>query len=49
VISVIHPDNARSLRVAARLGERAERRIELNGHPAVVYGIARDRWEAAAR
>jgi RimJ/RimL family protein N-acetyltransferase len=41
VISLIRPDNAASIRVAEKLGERPERRIELFGADALVYGIAR--------
>jgi RimJ/RimL family protein N-acetyltransferase len=42
IISVIHPDNARSIRVAERLGLSFERDAEvLNGIKIVVYG--RDR------
>jgi RimJ/RimL family protein N-acetyltransferase len=37
VISLIHPDNARSLRVAERLGAVPEGRTELLGRPALVY------------
>jgi RimJ/RimL family protein N-acetyltransferase len=39
VISVIHPDNAASIRVAAKLGETFEHARQVNGHPAVIYGI----------
>jgi RimJ/RimL family protein N-acetyltransferase len=42
VISVIHPDNAASVRVAEKLGEAFEQAREVNGHPAVVYGITRN-------
>jgi RimJ/RimL family protein N-acetyltransferase len=41
VISVIHPSNARSIRVAERLGERFERRDTVNGIDVVIYGIDR--------
>jgi RimJ/RimL family protein N-acetyltransferase len=46
VISLIRPDNAPSIRVAERLGEGLERRIELFGHEALVYAIDRARWSA---
>jgi len=36
-VSVIHPDNAASIRVAEKLGARPERRIVLRGDEAVVY------------
>jgi RimJ/RimL family protein N-acetyltransferase len=41
LISIIHPDNAPSIRVALRVGERLERRIEFFGVERLVYGIAR--------
>ena len=41
VLSLIRPDNAASIRVAEKLGERPERRLELYGEEALVYGIAR--------
>ena len=39
VISLIRPDNAASIRVAEKLGEGLERRTELFGEEALVYGI----------
>ena len=39
VISVIHPDNKPSIRVAEKLGEHPEGRTEVFGMPALVYGI----------
>jgi RimJ/RimL family protein N-acetyltransferase len=41
VISMIHSDNAPSIRVARRLGMRREGHIELMGHPVVIYGTGR--------
>jgi RimJ/RimL family protein N-acetyltransferase len=41
VISLIYPDNAASIRVAERLGETLEGRVNLFGHDALVYGITR--------
>jgi len=41
VISLIHPDNTRSLRVAERLGERFERTVVVEGVETLVYGIRR--------
>jgi RimJ/RimL family protein N-acetyltransferase len=46
VISLIRPDNLPSLRVAARLGEKLERSVELFGSEALVYGISRADWLA---
>jgi RimJ/RimL family protein N-acetyltransferase len=40
VISVIRPDNSRSVRVAERLGERFERRAVVNGAEVLIYGAA---------
>lgn len=44
VISLIHPDNLGSIRVAERIGERLEGRTELLGHEVLVYGIDRTKW-----
>jgi len=44
VISVIHPENAASIRVAERLGERLEGRTEVQGVGVRVYGIRREEW-----
>lgn len=42
LISLIRPDNTRSIAVAERLGETLDRRIdELNGGPALVYSVTR--------
>ncbi len=41
VISVIHPDNAASIRVAERLGERFERRATVGGAEVSIYGVRR--------
>lgn len=41
VISLIYPDNRRSIRVAERLGERVERTVDFFGKPALVYGVSR--------
>jgi RimJ/RimL family protein N-acetyltransferase len=47
VISVIDPENQRSIRVAERLGERLERRAHVNGKEALIYGLDREVWGAA--
>jgi RimJ/RimL family protein N-acetyltransferase len=44
VISLIYPDNAASIKVATRLGERLADRIELLGKPVLRYRITRDEW-----
>ena len=46
-ISVIDPDNHRSIRVAERLGERRDREVELGGRRVLLYSIERDDWLAA--
>ena len=47
VISLIHPDNHNSMRVAERLGESVEGRTQLFNHDVIVYGISREQWQAA--
>jgi RimJ/RimL family protein N-acetyltransferase len=47
VISLIHPENRGSIRVAEKLGERLEGRTEVFGHEALIYGITREAWRAA--
>ena len=39
VISLIHPENAASIRVALKLGERFEREHSLEGHTSHLYGV----------
>jgi RimJ/RimL family protein N-acetyltransferase len=46
VISLIRPANARSIRVAERLGERLDGRAEIFGLEALVYAIDRAAWRA---
>ena len=46
VISVIHPENARSIRVAKRLGERFERRDTVGAVGVSIYGIGVEDWRA---
>ncbi len=41
VISLIRPDNHRSIRVAERLGETYEREVALRGVPVSVYSLGR--------
>ena len=41
VISLILPENRRSIRVAERIGERFERKIEKFGQECLIYGINR--------
>ena len=44
LISLIRPDNTRSIRVAERLGERFDGTVELLGSVAQVYRLRRDGW-----
>lgn len=46
VISLIHPDNAASIRVAERLGERPAGSAEVLGTTVLVYRITREEWGA---
>jgi len=41
VISLIHPENRASIKVAERLGEKIEGQTELFGHAVLIYGISR--------
>ena len=41
VISLIHPENQASIRVAERLGEKVEGKTEVLGIPVMIYGIDR--------
>lgn len=41
VCSLIHPDNAASIRVAERLGQTLVDKMERNHHPCLVYAIDR--------
>jgi RimJ/RimL family protein N-acetyltransferase len=49
VISLIHPENVASIRVAERLGERLVGPVEVMGKHALVYRITREEWAAAER
>jgi RimJ/RimL family protein N-acetyltransferase len=46
-ISLIDPQNARSIGLAERLGERFDRQVEVRGHVVSLYSITRDAWRAA--
>lgn len=41
VISLIHPENKNSIRVAEKLGETLEGQTQLLGHDVLIYGIDR--------
>ena len=47
LISVIEPPNTASIRVAEKLGERFDRKMELSGKQVCIYDIDRSRWEAS--
>jgi RimJ/RimL family protein N-acetyltransferase len=47
LISLIHPANQASIRVAERLGQTLEGRTDLFGREVLVYGIARAAWRPA--
>jgi RimJ/RimL family protein N-acetyltransferase len=44
-ISLTHPENAASILVAERLGERRVDSTEVIGKPALVYRITPEEWE----
>lgn len=46
VISLIRPQNAASIRVAEKLGQRLQERTDFYGEAALVYGIRREEWLA---
>ncbi|MBI4500942.1 MAG: GNAT family N-acetyltransferase [Gemmatimonadetes bacterium] len=46
-ISLIDPENRRSIHLAERLGEQFEREVDMRGHCVHLYAIARESWRAA--
>ena len=44
VVSLIRPQNAPSIRVAEKIGEQFQGRMEFYGSEVLVYGISRERW-----
>ena len=44
VISLIRAQNTASIRVAEKLGQRLQDRMDFYGEEALVYGIRRDEW-----
>ena len=44
IISLIRPDNGKSVRVAERLGKRYRGTVEVMGAEAMVYGIEKSEW-----
>jgi RimJ/RimL family protein N-acetyltransferase len=49
VISLIHPENRASIRVAERLGERLEGHAEVFGWDMLCYAIDRERYRSLSR
>jgi RimJ/RimL family protein N-acetyltransferase len=49
VISLIHPENRGSIRVAEKMGEKVEGRTEVLGIPVLIYGVSRETWRAAGQ
>ena len=45
VISLIHPENVPSRRVAEKNGMTVEKEITFRGFPTLVFAITRERWE----
>jgi ribosomal-protein-alanine N-acetyltransferase len=48
VISLIHPDNIPSRRVAEKIGMTVERQITFRGFPTNVFSLSRHRWLASS-
>jgi RimJ/RimL family protein N-acetyltransferase len=46
VISLIHPENIPSRRVAEKNGTKVEKEITFRGFPTLVYAITREQWLA---
>ena len=46
VISLVHPDNVPSRRVAEKIGMTVEKQITFRGFPTQVFSLSRDRWLA---
>jgi RimJ/RimL family protein N-acetyltransferase len=44
LVSLIHPENRASIRVAERLGERLEGQTQIVGIETLIYGIRRAEW-----
>ena len=49
VISLVNPENRRSIRVVERLGERLEGRTDLFGREMLLYGLNRETWLSRPR
>jgi RimJ/RimL family protein N-acetyltransferase len=47
VISLIHPENVSSRRVAEKIGMTPEKEITFRGFPTIVFALSREQWQAA--
>jgi [ribosomal protein S5]-alanine N-acetyltransferase len=47
VISLIHPKNIPSRRVAEKIGLKPEKEITFRGFPTIVFALSREQWQAA--
>jgi [ribosomal protein S5]-alanine N-acetyltransferase len=47
VISLIHPENVPSRRVAEKIGLMPEKEITFRGFPTTVFALSREQWQAA--
>jgi RimJ/RimL family protein N-acetyltransferase len=45
VISLVHPENIPSRRVAEKNGMTVEKEIIFRGFPTLVFSLSRERWE----
>ena len=45
MISLIHPGNVLSRRVAQKIGMTLEKQTTFRGFPTQVFSLARERWE----
>jgi RimJ/RimL family protein N-acetyltransferase len=45
VISLIHPENRASIKVAERMGEKPEGETEILGIPVIIYGVSKETFE----
>jgi [ribosomal protein S5]-alanine N-acetyltransferase len=48
VISLIHPENIPSRRVAEKIGMTPEKEITFRGFPTTVFALSREQWQAAS-
>jgi ribosomal-protein-alanine N-acetyltransferase len=48
VISLIHPENIPSRRVAEKIGLLSEKEITFRGFPTILFALSRERWQTAS-